>query len=722
MASNTIQFDATVDAAALNRLLSELRTGTAGAAKAINDLLGGTVTKKIVLEEVANGKGGKQLVAVEKERLSVTDQLISRQRVLSKTQEGSVTSLRQQLNNLKQARDATVRYETSVAKIGGSLRQQRAEWGAINAEVSRVSRELAVASASGFWDRIKVATRSQGLINISNGLVELTQGFQAASILAGQFLGAINSVVDASAKLQSFALSFKAIGAGSAGAVSGLQESARIALGLGVDLNNVQEGFKQLSPVVLNSGGTLKDVSSIVESLSSRFAAFGISGDRARRVMNGVIQAFAKGKLQAEELTQQISEADPAFKTDLAAALLASKDSLGELGKSVDGTVPGLEKLVKAGELTADVLIKVLPQVSKADLLFGKLGPSAASAVDGLERGAVTIDQVRANLQNLNDLSLRELALSSEPLINALLRVQAVVTDAFSRISQSTGIDILSGVAAKAVEIIARLADTFFVLAEGAINIVGALKPIIDLIQAILNIPGATELAGLAILGNLIKPLNLLERRVASSKAAWQGFRDGFSNIFVEPKQAIDEIRERLQRFNKSLEEPAKIASVEGDTVSELERQLAREEARLEERRRKLAEPAQLGAAEAAGAAGSSRGQSKLEKQIAREKSSLEALQRLYDQRESSAGGVVDPGLAQAQGKLARTIDETKAKLQALQARLSSPGPSDGSTLTGKESKRQEKLRQSIEATENRIRGLQDRLAAGNFESEASKQ
>jgi tape measure domain-containing protein len=654
MAGGQLQFDAVVSAGQLNKLLAELRSGAEGAAKAINDALGGTVTKKLVLEEVANNKGTKDLIAVEKQRLSITDQLISKQRQLNKTQEGSVTSLKGQLRELTQARNAVQRYAVTAGGITGVVKQQRAEWAALNAQVSRVSRELAVASASGFWDRIKVATRSQGLINISNGLVELTQGLQAASILAGQFLGAINSIVDATAELQSFALAFKAIGAGGAGAVTGLQESSRVALGLGVELRTVQEGFRQLSPVVLNVGGDLGDVSSIVEALSSRFAAFGISGDRARRVLNGVIQAFSKGKLQAEELTQQISEADPAFKTDLTAALFASRKELGELGKQIDGTVPNLEKLVKAGLITSDVLIKVIPGLSKSALLFGKLGASGASAVDGLERGAVTIDQVRANLNNLNQLSLRELSLSAEPLILALLRVQATLTDTFTRIANSAGTDVLADIGGRAIEVFGRLADTLLVLGEGAVNVVGALKPIIDLVSAILSIPGATELAGVAILGNLLKPLNILEGRLERSKAAIQGFRNGFTGIFKGSAAAIAQVSDELKGIDKALGATSIGTNVLNQRDLDTLRAGSEETARFAQRQDALIASKRL----------LSTASTELARKLAEEEGTLKKLQQA--QVQAAIAPVSDEARVETQNKISEAIERTGTNISIL--------------------------------------------------------
>jgi DNA repair exonuclease SbcCD ATPase subunit len=559
MAAPTIEFEAVVGANQINRLLNELRTGAEGAAAAINNALGGTVKKKIVFEEQVDINGVKKLVAVEKERLTVADQIINRQATLDRVQRNSLTSLRQQFNTLKQQRDGVVKYKEYIDDIGKSIKVQNAEWTVLNSKLSTVGRQLEIAEASGFWDKVKATTRSQGIIDISNGLVQITQGLQAASIVVGQFLGSINQVIDTAAQLQSFALSFKAIGAGAAGATQGLQDTSKIALGLGVDINTVQEGFKQLSPVVLNTGGTITDVSKITETLSSRFAAFGITGDRARRVMAGIIQAFAKGKLQAEELTQQISEADPAFKTDFAKALFAAKGSLGDLGKEIDGSVANLEKLIKQSKITADVLLKVLPGLSKSSLLFGKLGNSGASAIEALQRGTVTIDQVRNNLKNLNQLSLRNLAESAKPLINAFLGIQATVTDFLSRLSQTGAINTFANIATNAVNALTRLADIFFVLIEGAVKIVDVLSPVINVIS---SIPGVTELAGLAIIGKLLGPFDLLGSRINKTKIAWAGFRQGFVESFAVPQKIVKEVSGQINELRAVISKPTSAIAV----------------------------------------------------------------------------------------------------------------------------------------------------------------
>jgi tape measure domain-containing protein len=520
-----------VDLADIQRLAAALATGGVNAARAFNAALGGTVTKQIVFETRADDNGIKRLVAVEKERLSVADAYINKLNQIGKIQEGSATSLRQQVNQAKQARDEIARYEQKVGVLGGKVNSITPAWAAQNAKLQELQRSLDKANASGFWAKVKTDFNAQGLFNFANGLTEITVGLQSASIIVGQVIGSVNGLINALGDLQSFGLAFEAVGQGAGGAGIALAESSRIALGLGVDLKTVRQGFQQLTPVILNTGGTIGDVSNIVEALSSRFAAFGISGDRARRVTNGIIQAFAKGKLQAEELTQQISEADPAFKTDFAGALKV--------------TVAQLEELVKAGEVTGEVLLKYLPEVGRSELLFGRLGTSAVDAADSLRTTGTTVDQVRAKLSTISQLSFEEFAKSIEPVLFGFLRFGAVITDSLARISKLQGIDALGAVGGKLLESFSRLAEALLSTAEAGLIIVDVVAKIA---AAFASVPGVTDIVAVAIAGKLIAPLASLKAAFGKSigDATIWGRSIRAVTTFPGLKQAFSDIRSSI--------------------------------------------------------------------------------------------------------------------------------------------------------------------------------
>ena len=513
MAKGDLQYQVgfDVDLAEIRRLQAALATGGADAARQFNAALGGTVTKQIVFETRADANGVKQLVAVEKERLSVADAYINKINQIDKLQAGSVTSLRQQVNQARQARDEIEKYRAGLGPLGGQVRVINDRWAEQNTRVQSLQRSLDQATASNFWDKAKVGLNAGGLISFANGLTQITNGLQSASIVIGQVLGSFNQLTNALANIQQFRLAFEAVGAGASGSTQALNESSRIALGLGVSLATVRQGFQQLTPVILNSGGTIGDVSKITEALSSRFAAFGISGDRARRVMNGVIQAFAKGKLQAEELTQQISEADPAFKTDFAAA--------------VNISVAELEDMVKAGQVTSEMLLDVIPRLGKAGLLFGKLGTSASDAVAGLEKNAVTIDQVRNKFDGLNQLSLEAFAKQFEPVINSLFRIQASVVDFVANVSKLSIVQSFTTIFAGFSDVIGGVTSSVLSLAQTFLSVVSAIA---NFINPLLQIPGIAQAVGLVIISRLIQPLMQLKKTLGdvAGPAVTKGISD----------------------------------------------------------------------------------------------------------------------------------------------------------------------------------------------------
>jgi tape measure domain-containing protein len=481
-------------------LFTEYVNGSKKAGDMANQMLGGKVEKLVQVRLAKAPGGGQELEAITKSVRSEVDKLTASYQKANKVQADSLTSVRQQLNKAKQDRDAIAAFGSSAKVSGGGIFGQvpTKDFTLAQQKVSDLTQQIRLleAASGNAFDRFAAGIDLGGVLKAGRGLTDIVAIFQSIGIVAGQLVAPITAASKALADLQGFALSFEAIGAGASGANQALSESRRIALGLGSSITTTREGFQKLAPVILSSGGNLGDVSSVVESLSSRFAAFGLNADQSRRVLNGVIQAFAKGKLQAEELTQQISEADPAFKIDLAKAAQTA-------GLAVNGTTAELEALVKAGKITSQELIRLIPLISKSELLFGKLGSSGASAIAALEAGNVTITQVQANLGSLNQLNLEKFAKLAEPLVILFLRAQASVTDFITRIIELEGTKSLVGIFNQIGGSVVNLAETVL---SGIEAFAKAIGPILQFINALLSIPGAAELAGLALLGKLAAP------------------------------------------------------------------------------------------------------------------------------------------------------------------------------------------------------------------------
>jgi tape measure domain-containing protein len=555
------------DASGLQDLLDQATSLSDEMRKRLNAALGGEVVKKFVIETRTNTSGVRKIVLAEKEVLTILDQVIARKNQLEKIERGSVTSLRQQVNEAKQARDQIAKYSTGVGLLGGRVNAVNDRWVDQNKKVQGLQRSLDVAGASGFWERAKVGLNAGGLISFGNSLTQVTSGLQSASIVVGQITGSINNLVNSLSNLQSFALTFEAIGAGAAGGTFALDEASRIALNLGSSLTSAREGFQQLTPVILNSGGTIQDVSAIIESLSSRFAVYGLNSDKARRVTNGIIQAFAKGKLQAEEFTQQIAEADSAFGTDFAKALRV--------------TTAELQELIKAGEITSDVILRTLPKISKSSLIYGKLGSSAADAVVELEKGNVTFDQVKNKIQSLAQLNLESFSELLKPILFAFTGIGAAIVDFTTDILKLESVKAVATTFSGLIQALERAVSSFLALSKAALTVI---EPIAKLANALLSIPGAAEALGFSILGRLIAPLGSLKKsfndsqfaasgfgRVISRATDFQAFSKGIRNFATGNKAAQSE----LTRTSRSVQTFSRAGSLLQGNIAVINRELA---------------------------------------------------------------------------------------------------------------------------------------------------
>lgn len=513
----TVDFQSEAAKRQIDDLWSRFKNGSQEAGDSLNRLLGGTIEKKVKVTLQRDDTGVKQLKTDVVTVRSELDKLTKAYASATKVQPFSVTNLRQAINEAKQARDSISRFGAEVDLLNKKQLFGATQTAAFSTASDKVKtlesqlKNLELAGSSAFT-RLSSALGIDKFLAFGQGLQNVVTIFQSLGIAVAAVTAPVRAVTNALSNLQSFGLSFQAIGLGASSISTALNETKRISLGLGVSLDTVRNGFQQLSPVIINSGGTLKDVSAITESLSSRFAVFGLSADQSRRVMNGVIQAFAKGKLQAEELTQQISEADPAFKTDFANALFKAKGSLKDFSQEFDGSVKGLEELVKAGKITSDVLIKVIPLLSKSSIIYGKLGDSAVSAVNALGQSGVTIKQVESNLQSLNQLSLERVARFADPLIKALLLVQAQVVDFLTALSKLQATKDLISIFTNIAQSVAGVVDFFL---KGIQGILVVIAPITSLISTLSKIPGVIELIGIALISRLLKPVKAATGAVA---------------------------------------------------------------------------------------------------------------------------------------------------------------------------------------------------------------
>jgi tape measure domain-containing protein len=466
-----------VDASALTSQLKAALSGSAQAAREFNKELEGNISKKVIVDFDVNAKGLDRVNILQKESLSAFDKIAQKFKQRENLEEGSLTRLRQQVNQAKQLRDQIAKTSVSIGEYGRQVTGINPKWDAANAKVQTLQRELNAAGASNFWERLKSGLNAGGFLSVLNGVTQLTNGLQSVSIVVGQAISSFSNLSKALSRVQQFGLSFKAIGATQGEFQQALDESSRIALGLGANLGAAREALQQLSPIILTIGGSISDVSAVTEALSSRFAALGLGADKSRRVLNGIIQAFGKGRLQAEELTQQIAEADPAFRVDLASAIGVTSKELGEL--------------VSQGEITDRVLLEILPKLSKSSLLFGKLGESASSAAAALRKdiggSGVTIEQFKNQLETIQQLNLEQAAKALEPLLVSLAELKAGFVDLGTVIVSSEAFATLAGFVnslssqfSAVVQVIGKFLNVIFQVADLIFKVVNAIDDLTE--------------------------------------------------------------------------------------------------------------------------------------------------------------------------------------------------------------------------------------------------
>ena len=294
------------------------------------------------------------------------------------------------------------------------------------------------------------------LSTIQSGLLAITSAFSTIG-------GAINQVVNRTKSIESFTLALKNVGLSSVETAATFSVAAEQAFRLGAPVEQVEKAFKRIVPVLRAIGTTSDDTNRFIESLTARTQVLGLTTEASGRLQEAFAQVLSKGKLQAEELTQQISEVDGAFRTQFA-------DALGV-------TIGQLQELVKNGEITSTVFVDTfLKMQNGAELLSAKV-----------ENGTATIQQLQNNLGNIQTKTLEALGASMEPAIRNILEL----SNEFAKFVQAT---VQSSFGQALINAFNSIVATIKVLGTAFINaakFVGTLlAPLGPLLEVIANLAG----------------------------------------------------------------------------------------------------------------------------------------------------------------------------------------------------------------------------------------
>lgn len=438
-----IEISANYNADDVNKKLAKTGKSIEEIADALDDLgpkLKGEATKKIFVQVEGRDAISGKLKAVDNEFDNLSEgskKLASSLNTLSGAEKGSTTALKQGLSAAKQKlsslnktsaayshTEQKVRgYQEALNKANGVMAGSIAQKRQLAARLQKLSESYAQGSAEQrryAAELKKINAEISGtngpfrtFFGVLNKVASAQAGFVAFSAIIGIFTGKINELINQQKQLQGFDLALKNIGLSSVQASEALAEAAGIANRLGAPIQQVEKSFKRMIPALKAVGVNSKDSSKFIEAIAARTQTLGLNTEQSGRFLEAFAQVLSKGKLQAEELNQQISELDGAFRTQLADAL--------------NVTTQELEEMISNSQVTSKVFVEAVSKMANgAELL-------AAMVRDGNE----TVQQLQNQINNLKVENLRAIAVALDPGIKAFLAIQKSIEEFIASVAKS---------------------------------------------------------------------------------------------------------------------------------------------------------------------------------------------------------------------------------------------------------------------------------------------
>lgn len=347
------------------------------------------------------------------------------------------------------------------------LRQQQQEQERL-AQSLRVGSDAqlqAAKNAKALGDQIAAATpKTFSLIGALNKVATVQAGIIAITAAIAQVAGSVDQVVKRLKAVESFDLALKNVGVSASESARFFQQAADTANSLGAPLEQVEKAYKRIVPPLKNIGATTEDTDKFIENLTARTQILGLSTEESGRYLEAFAQVLSKGKLQGEELNQQISELDGAFRGQLA-------DALGV-------TTQELTVMVEKGEVTSDVFYKAFNSMQNGvELLTG-----------GLESGNATIQQLQNSITNLNTKTLEEIGKNIEPGIRAFLAAAAAFSKLVNEIAKSPLGELLAEVFNQVAYATRALIDGLALLTKTLLLVINPIAKLLQLFTPLISV------------------------------------------------------------------------------------------------------------------------------------------------------------------------------------------------------------------------------------------
>ena len=473
-----VKFD--VNAGELQAALKQLQDGSQKALQEILDFNG----KRINIEYSFTSNGSviakelsEQEIAIRKANKAYLQSVGGQKNSVARTKKQiqAFKKLRDEINQnnpkWKQYSDAVKIAEDKLRKLQGAtagsldaIKNQRSELVKMRNAVAMNSPEFKKLELEikKLDDRFSQTTpKAKNFFSVLGKIAVAQAAFAAVTGTVRSAANALGAFTARTKELEAFNLAIKNVGFTQGETNRIFKQAETTANRLGAPLQQVEKSYKRMIPALKAVGTSAANSDKFIAAISARSQTLGLNTEQSGRLLEAFAQVLSKGKLQAEELNQQISELDGAFRTQFAEALGVSSAALNEL--------------ISDSKITADVFVKTV----------NKMQNGVDALAERIKNGTATIQQLQNVASNIETKNLESIAKTIEPAIKAFLKIRLAVAEFIKEFKQTKTFDFL----ATTFNQIAKSAQT---LIDNTLKLVLAvsklLAPITGLLDGILSL------------------------------------------------------------------------------------------------------------------------------------------------------------------------------------------------------------------------------------------
>lgn len=388
-------------------------------------------------DELAIGSKAFRRKSAEIKRLE--SRLLSLQGV----QRGSITALKAK--------------RAELIQVKNNLKINSAEYKRLTAEIEKFD-----ATLKGNNAQLDKTTKKTGtFFGVFAKIAVVSAGIQSIGAALRSVGNAIDVYTRRTKDVEGFNLALENLGMTQTEVDRVFGQAEKTAKSLGAPLQQVEKSYKRMLPALRNVGASAQESDKFIEAISARTQTLGLNTEQSGRLLEAFAQVLSKGKLQAEEMNQQISELDGAFR--------------GQLAEALGVTTSELTEMMKNSEITAEVFVDAVNRMANgADILKQRVA-----------EGNLTIQQLQNNIKTVDTKNIEAIGKAIEPAIRAFLKVRLAIAEFIEEFTKSPAFynlkTVFNGIALGVEGFIKTILDSIT-----AVN--ALLSPIIQLINFVLDL------------------------------------------------------------------------------------------------------------------------------------------------------------------------------------------------------------------------------------------